>query len=298
MRANHLHWYTAPILADRYAMRMLPWPWQLVVRNRLLNWLVVQRLLGTFKPIHTENVLRLRYAEERLDDAIAEGVGQYVILGAGFDTFALRRPDVADRVRVFELDHPATQRAKRERLRRLGLAPPPNLAFVPVDFEVDALDAALASAGFDATRPAFFSWLGVTYYLTLEAIRETLDRIAAGAGPGSFLLLDYKLPTSELPPARAVADQLDRFVARLGEPMVSTFTELALQDELRRVGGPATGIPYRRKSRLAGISPVAKTSIRRPRTSLLRCSLGRFDVMRGRPEYVLLHARWSRTTAR
>ena len=245
MRANHLHWYTAPIFADCYAMRMLPWPWQLVVRNRLLNWLVVQRLLGTFKPIHTENVLRLRYAEERLDDAIAEGVGQYVILGAGFDTFALRRPDVANRVRVFELDHPATQRAKRERLRRLGLAQPPNLAFVPVDFEVDALDAALASAGFDATRPAFFSWLGVTYYLTLQAIRETLDRIAAGAAPGSYLLLDHKLPTSDLaPPARAVADQLDRFVARLGEPMVSTFTELALRDELRRVGGlPLDSVP-------------------------------------------------------
>ena len=219
-------------------MRMLPWPWRLVVRNRLLNWLVVQRLLGAFKPIHTENVLRLRYAEERLDDAIDDGVDQYVILGAGFDTFALRRVDVTDRLHIFELDHPATQSAKRARLRRLGLVPPPNLAFVPVDFEVDALHAALAEAGFDATRPAFFSWLGVTYYLTMGAIRETLDRIAAGAAPGSLLLLDYKLPTSDLPlPARAVADQLDRFVTRLGEPMVSTFTALALQEELRRVGG-------------------------------------------------------------
>ena len=238
MRANHLRWCVSPIFADRYAMRMLPLFWRAVIDNRLLNRLVVDGLLGVFKPIHTENVLRLRYAEDRLDAAIAEGVGQYVILGAGFDTFALRRPDAADRVRVFELDHPATQRAKRRRLRQLGMALPPHLAFVPVDFETDALDALLVEAGFDAKRPAFFSWLGVTYYLSKEAIGETLDRIAACAAPGSALLLDYKLPTCGLgAAARSAADKLDRFVQRLGEPMVSTFTESALEDELRRIGG-------------------------------------------------------------
>ncbi len=238
MRANHLRWCVSPIFADRYAMRMLPLFWRAAIGNRLLNRLVVDELLGVFKPIHTENVLRLRYAEDRLDAAIAEGVGQYVILGAGFDTFALRRADAADRVRVFELDHPATQRAKRRRLRQLGMALPPHLVFVPVDFEADALDALLVEAGFDAKRPAFFSWLGVTYYLSKEAIGETLDRIAACAAPGSALLLDYKLPTCGLgAAARSAADKLDRFVQRLGEPMVSTFTESALEDELRRVGG-------------------------------------------------------------
>lgn len=238
MRANHLRWCMSPVFADGHAMAMLPWFWRLVVNNRLLNRLVVEGALGVFKPIHTENVLRLRYAEERLDRVIAEGVGQYVILGAGFDSFALRRPDVADRVRVFELDHLATQCAKRRRLRKLGVAEPPNLAFVPIDFEVAALDAALAQAGFDVQRPAFFSWLGVTYYLSVAAIRETLARIAACAAAGSVLLLDYKLPTAELAPtARAAADQLDAFVARLGEPMVSTFTEAALEEELRAVGG-------------------------------------------------------------
>ena len=238
MRANHLRWCAPPIFADRYAMAMLPWFWRLAVGSRLLNRLVVEGVLGTFKPIHTENVLRLRYAEDRLQQAVAEGIGQYVILGAGFDTFALRRLDLADRVRVFELDHPATQRAKRRRLRKMGVAAPPNLTFVPIDFEASPMDAALAQAGFDCTRPAFFSWLGVTYYLTLPAIRATLARIAASAAVGSVLLLDYKLPTADLPPtARAAADRLDAFVARLGEPMVSAFTEAALQEELCRVGG-------------------------------------------------------------
>ena len=238
MRANHLRWCAPPIFADHCAMRMLPLFWRLVVDNRLLNRLVVHGLLGAFKPIHTENILRLRYAEERLDEAVAHGVDQYVILGAGFDTFALRRPDAVGRLRVFEIDHPATQRAKRGRLRQLGMELPPNLVFVPVDFEADALDVALTDAGFDAERPAFFSWLGVTYYLAAEAIRETLDGIAACAAPGSLLLLDYKLPTPSLAPsARAAADKLDKFVKRLGEPMVSTFTELALQNELRRVCG-------------------------------------------------------------
>ena len=219
-------------------MAMLPWFWRLVVGDRLLNRLVVEGLLGVFKPIHTENVLRLRYAEDRLADAIAEGVGQYVILGAGFDTFALRRPDVADRLRVFELDHPATQRAKRHRLVKLGVDLPTNLALVPVDFEADALATVLADAGFDAARPAFFSWLGVTYYLTVDAVRQTLRRIADCAAPGSLLLLDYKLPTPHLAaPARPAANKLDAFVKRLGEPMVSTFSETALNDELLRVGG-------------------------------------------------------------
>ena len=238
MRANHLRWCVPPVFADSHAMAMLPWFWRLVVGNGLLNRLVVEGLLGVFKPIHTENVLRLRYAEERLAQAIAEGVRQYVILGAGFDTFALRRADLTDRVRVFELDHPATQCAKRNRLRRLGIAAPANLAFVPIDFEATALDAALAQAGFDHRRPAFFSWLGVTYYLTASAIRETLTRIAACAAGGSVLLLDYKLPTADLSPGeRQAADKLDAFVARLGEPMVSTFTAAALDEELRQVGG-------------------------------------------------------------
>ena len=261
MRANHRRWCTRPIFADHYALRMLPWFWRLAIVNPLLNRLVVEGLLGVFKPIHTENVLRLRYAEDRLDDAIAEGVGQYVILGAGFDTFTLRRADISDRLRVFELDHPATQRAKRHRLLKLGVELPTNLALVPIDFEADSLAAALSDAGFDTARPTFFSWLGVTYYLTAEAVRQTLRRAADCAAPGSLLLLDYKLPTPQLPPpARLAADKLDAFVKRLGEPMVSTFTEAALNDELLKVGGlPLDAVSPEEQARryLAGRDDIA-----------------------------------------
>lgn len=238
MRANHVLWCAEPLFVDDYALRMLPWWWRIGIGNRLLSSMVADGLLGVFRPLHTENVLRLRYGEDRLDEAIAEGVDQYVILGAGFDTFALRRRDLAERLRVFEADHPATQRAKRDRLGRLGEPAPPNLTFVPVDFETEALDSALATAGLRTDRPAFFSWLGVTYYLSLPAIAATLRRVAACAAPGSRLLLDYKLPAAALDAAqRKFADRLDRFVARLGEPMVSTFTAETLAEEAARVGG-------------------------------------------------------------
>ena len=237
IRAHHRRWHRSPIFTDDYAVDMLSPFWRLVVGNRLLNRFVVHVLLGVFKPIHTENILRIRYAEDRLREAVSAGVGQYVILGAGFDTFSLRCGDLAGRVRIFELDHPSTQSMKRERVCRVNGRVPPDLVFVPIDFETDRLDEALSRAGFDSRAPAFFSWLGTTYYLTKEAIRETLARIAAAAAPGSRLVLDYKL-ARHLVPERGLplADKLDRFVARLGEPMVSGFTPEELNGEMSRVG--------------------------------------------------------------
>ena len=237
IRAHHWQWNPAPIFADEYAVDMVSLGWRLIVKNRLLNWLVVDKLLAPFHPIHTENLLRVRYAEDCLYEAIEAGLVQYVILGAGFDTFSLRGRELADRVQVFEVDHPATQRIKRERVRRVAGHIPPNLAFVPVDFETDPLDEVLGNSRFDSGQPAFFSWLGTTYYLTKDAIRETLGCIAAVAAPGSRLVCDYKLARSLIPEQSVpLNDKLERLVKRLGEPMLSEFAPEELNAEMEHIG--------------------------------------------------------------
>ena len=235
IRAHHRRWNPAPIFADEYAVDMVSLGWRLIVKNRLLNWLVVDTLLAPFHPIHTANILRVLYAEDCLHEAIRAGLAQYVILGAGFDTFSLRHREL--QVQVFEVDHPATQHIKRERVRRVAGHLPPNLAFVPVDFEVDRLDEALERSRLDAGKPAFFSWLGTTYYLTKDAIRETLGCIAAVAAPGSRLVLDYKLPRHLIPEqGLPLNDKLERLVKRLGEPMISALAPEELSEEMARIG--------------------------------------------------------------
>ena len=235
IRAHHRRWNPAPIFADEYAVDMVSLGWRLIVKNRLLNWLVVDKLLAPFHPIHTENILRVLYAEDCLHEAIEAGLAQYVILGAGFDTFSLRHREL--QVQVFEVDHPATQHIKRERVRRVAGHIPPNLAFVPVDFEADRLDEALVGSRLDAEKPAFFSWLGTTYYLTKDAIRETLGYIAAVAAPGSRLVLDYKLPRHLIPEqGLPLNDKLERLVKRLGEPMIAEFAPEELTEEMARIG--------------------------------------------------------------
>jgi methyltransferase (TIGR00027 family) len=178
--------------------------------------------------------VRSRYVEDQLTAAVAQGVAQYVVLGAGLDTFAYRNPFAS--LRVFEVDFPATQAWKRALLKEAGIAAPVKLTFVPLDFEHRALAAGLVDAGFDAGAPAFFGWLGVTPYLTLEAFRATLDAIAqlpAGTGVG----FDYALAPQTLSPlGRTAFDALANRVAAAGEPFRLFFTPSKLETELRQAG--------------------------------------------------------------
>src|SRR5262245_17264324 len=181
-------------------------------------------------------LLRSRYAEDLLADAVALGVGQFVILGAGLDTFAFRQPAFARRLQIYEVDHPATQVWKRERLSTAGVAAPDNLRWAPIDFEQQTLAAGLQDAGFDASRPAFFSWLGVTQYLTLPAIDATLRVVAALPSPStivlSFMLPHIDLPAQEAAVARAVADD----AARTGEPWLTRISPQDLAVRLTQLG--------------------------------------------------------------
>src|SRR5262245_22218271 len=136
-------------------------------------------------------IVRARCAEDALEAAVARGVRQYVIIGAGLDSFALRQPAFAREVRVFEVDHPATQEAKRRRLARCGVVHSPTLHFVAADLATEHLGDALARSPYSPAEPAFFAWLGVSAYLTREANFATLRAIVACAAPGSELVFSY-----------------------------------------------------------------------------------------------------------
>lgn len=143
-------------------------------------------------------LIRARFAEDELLAAVERGTAQYVILGAGLDTFAYRCPDLADRLTIFEVDHPATQTRKRARLDEAGIAEPAHVRYVPIDFNEQSLAECLAAAGLRRDAPAFFSWLGVIYYLQLEPIRETL-RFIADHGSRGQVVFDFGIADSALP---------------------------------------------------------------------------------------------------
>jgi methyltransferase (TIGR00027 family) len=177
---------------------------------------------------------RSRYAEDNLTSAVAAGVTQYVVLGAGLDTFAYRNR--FPNLRVFEVDFPATQEWKRHMLQTASIPEPPSLTFVPLDFEHCTLTAGLTESGFDFNRAAFFCWLGVVPYLTLPAFRATIDMIAA-MPHSSGVTFDYALSDEELSPSRQRARKaLAARVAALGEPFRLFFRAEQLDNELKSAG--------------------------------------------------------------
>jgi methyltransferase (TIGR00027 family) len=188
---------------------------------------------------------RSRYAEDALARAVAAGVSQYVILGAGLDSFAYR-DGLAGRVRVFEVDHPASQEAKRAALTAAGISVPGNVIFVPADLAAGSLTRCLHACGFDASVPAVFAWLGVTMYLTADAVAETMTAVS-GFAPGSELIADYMLPQEARDEAGELYGKLvAQASAEWGEPWRSCFTPREIADLARRVGlGAARSIRQR-----------------------------------------------------
>ena len=182
-------------------------------------------------------VTRARYSEDLLMRAIERGVRQYVIVGAGFDTFAYRRPDLRNQIEVFEVDHPATQELKRRRLEAAGISHQPNLHFVQADFEAENLADALGKSAYRSSDPAFFSWLGVIVYLTMDAILETMGAIRKVVAPGSELVFDYVDSRYLDSENRPVEFQLhiDRIAAQ-GEPFQTGFTPESVKNLLQEQG--------------------------------------------------------------
>jgi methyltransferase (TIGR00027 family) len=176
-------------------------------------------------------VARSRYAEDQLKRAVDNGVTQYVLLGSGLDTFAYRNP--WPQLRVFEVDHPATQAWKRKLLQSSNIAIPQRTIYTPVDFEHHSIPTQLRNAGFDETLPTFFAWLGVIPYLTLKAFRATLAFISAQP-PGTGLVLDYRQPRHALPHEEQLQqDSLASRVAKAGEPFRLFFLPGEMAAELQ-----------------------------------------------------------------
>jgi methyltransferase (TIGR00027 family) len=177
---------------------------------------------------------RTRFAEDALAAGIQRGVRQLVVLGAGLDTFAYR--NAYPELRVFEVDHPATQAWKRERLASASIEVPTSLTFAPVDFEQKTLAEGLLAAGFEPSKRTFFTWLGVVVYLTSEAVWSTLRFIASLSG-GSHVAFDYSNPPADLTPEQGdLVVAGEKRVAALGEAWINYFDTESLHGELSALG--------------------------------------------------------------
>ncbi|HET7016226.1 MAG TPA: SAM-dependent methyltransferase [Streptosporangiaceae bacterium] len=216
-------------------------------------------------------VYRSRYTEDALAAAAQErGVAQYVVLGAGLDSFAYRSPLAGD-LATFEVDHPATQEWKRGQLAAAGIRVPDMVAFVPLDFErqgAGSLMDSLVGGGFDPARPALISWLGVTMYLTLDAIEAVLGVIGGGFAPGTELILDYMLPAGLRDAiADSYVEQVAPFAASRGEPWL-TFL------------GPAEVAAMLTKAGFSGVRDVGQSDIGGPELWRRTDALTRIELSR------------------
>jgi methyltransferase (TIGR00027 family) len=236
-RAAHQRLDHGAILDDPFAIKILGEDEKDVLRFADAHPLAsVGRLLTT---------ARSRIAEDALSSAVARGVRQVVVLGAGLDTFALRNPHAARQIRIYEVDHPATQAWKRRRLAEAQIALPPWLAFAPVDFERDDLGEKLVGAGFQPNAPAFFTWLGVVPYLTEDAIGGALDYMASI--PNAEVAFDYMEPSEAFSgEMRELVTERTEQQEKTEERWASRFTPAAMAAILRAHGfGDIDDIDYR-----------------------------------------------------
>jgi methyltransferase (TIGR00027 family) len=229
LRAAHQVLDGAAIFSDPLALRILGADADALLREaeadpsrQRLRWFIA---------------IRSRIAEDALTMAVQRGVRQLVVLGAGLDTYAYRAPPSSQSLRIFEVDHPATQAWKRERLIEAAIPLPAALTFVPVDFERETLADGLAAAGFDPAQQTFFTWLGVVPYLTDEAIFATLGTIAGLPG-GAHVVFDYVNPTASVadPERRAAHEALSARVAAIGESIRNHFDSAVLHVRLKALG--------------------------------------------------------------
>jgi methyltransferase (TIGR00027 family) len=189
------------------------------------------------RPFRASIVARARFIEDLVTERAGQGIAQYVILGAGLDTFAQRRPELASRMVVFEIDQPGPQAWKRQRLVELGFGIPPFLRLVPVDFETgEAWWERLTAAGFDVARPAVVASTGVSMYLTREAILAMLRQIA-GLAPGSTFAMTFMLPIELADPElRPAIERAAQGARANGTPFISFFTPAEIMELARSAG--------------------------------------------------------------
>jgi methyltransferase (TIGR00027 family) len=233
LRAAHYLFDGAPkILTDPFARDFAGFASDEEVR-KALDALALRDL----SRLRTAFAVRSRYAEDELSVAIQRGISQYIILGAGLDSFAYRRPDLMRALHVYEVDHPATQSWKRARLRELGIKSPPTLRHVPINFEQATLISGLAAGGVNRNAKAFFSWLGVTQYLPRDVVLNTLREIASATAPGTELVVQFIVPAATLSPEEgSLVTAAAAATASMGEPWLSFFDPEDLETNMTEIG--------------------------------------------------------------
>ena len=221
VRASHLLDDGPRVFEDPFALELTSPRFRRIAKSLVLRW-VIRTLLGEVSKMTGQVLVRSRYAEDLLERAVSAGVTQYVLVGAGFDSFALRCPDLVSVLSIFELDHPATQRTKLQRLSELGIEIPKNLQFVPINFEEESISTALGQTSYASNQKTFFSWLGTVPYLTEESIISTLKSIASICESGSEIVFDFMAPIEYASAQdRTALNKLLRYTARKGEPLIT-----------------------------------------------------------------------------
>jgi len=239
-RAIHAFHADQPILNDTWAFQLLDPARRAWVENLDYDgtYNIKPKTPGTFVPSWTAcvNVANLRYVEDEVDRCIESGIDQYVILGAGFDTFALRRADLTGRMRVYEIDHPDVQALKRQRISLANSKPDSMPTFVSVDFESATVTEALKATTFDPKRCSIFSLIGTIPYLSHSAIEALLRELKVLMAPGSRLVLSYNcdVPLSE--EQHAILQVLEGLVSQYGEPVKTNWRPEAFEKLLQAVG--------------------------------------------------------------
>lgn len=225
MRAAHTRLAPHPLIDDPWGDRLVPES----VRAAIMDQSMLQ------SRAYPNVITRTRYAEDALRRSLDDGVVQYVLIGAGFDSFVLRRPAFSAQLQIIEIDFPSTQALKRERIAECDITLPGSVHFIAADLSQESVAAALARSPYRTDRLTFFSWLGVTMYLTREANLATLKSVAGCAPPGSELVFTYF--DERLFQARFEAFQeLEKRVASVDEPFLSGFKPAALSEDLAEYG--------------------------------------------------------------
>jgi len=200
---------------DPYAKRFLDGVYSLLAKSRLLTKIAIWYTDRIVPGLTGHVVARTRYIDDCLKACIEDGIEQLVILGAGYDSRAYRFEELKGKVKVFEVDHPFTQKVKIEKVKNILGSLPDHVVYVPIDFDKEKLDKRLFESGYDNNLKTLFIWEGVTPYLTAEAVDETLAFIAKNSGEGSSIILDYAFQsvvdgTCELEGAKEILEQIER----------------------------------------------------------------------------------------
>jgi len=226
------------IFKDPYAVYFIGRRWKWIIQNRvILRLMKVNFLFGWARPAIGLILARSRYAEESFEKAFDNDISQYVLLGAGMDSFAMRHPELEKAVKIYEVDYPGTQEWKMKKLSENSFTLPSNVVYIPMDFEKESLAQVLTSSPFQNEHPAFFSWLGTTYYLTKKAVFDTFKAIASCVAKGSEVVFDYAYAGSDgrIPETKTLT-KVRKFTKRRSEELITAFSQKELFNELKKIG--------------------------------------------------------------